>query len=104
MVIKFDTGETTLLILGDIGVNGSKKLLENQRAKLDSDIVQMSHHGQAGATKELYEAISPKICLWPTPQWLWDNDAGNGINTRVMENIRNKKMDRRIECKRKLHS
>ncbi len=47
----------------------------------------MAHHGQAGATKQLYEAIAPKICLWPTPEWLWNNDAGNGKNTRTMENI-----------------
>lgn len=53
----------------------------------------MSHHGQQGATKELYECINPKICLWPTTDWLWNNDDGNGIDSRTMENIRNKKMD-----------
>ena len=104
MIIKFDTGKTTLLILGDIGQQGSKKLLENQKEKLNSDIVQMSHHGQAGATKELYEAISPKICLWPTPEWLWNNNSGEGVNTRTMENVRNKIMDGRIKSKRKLYS
>ncbi len=78
MVIKFDTGETTLLILGDTGEKSSAKLLQNQKEKLKSDIVQMSHHGQAGATEELYKAISPTICLWPTPEWLWDNDNGGG--------------------------
>ena len=41
----------------------------------------MSHHGQAGATKELYKEISPKICLWPTPEWLWNNDSGQGENS-----------------------
>ena len=41
----------------------------------------MAHHGQAGASKELYEAISPKICLWPTPKWLWNNDSGMGENS-----------------------
>lgn len=89
MVIKFDTGNKTLLILGDTGEKSSKKLLENQKEKLKSDIVQMAHHGQAGATKELYEAVSPQICLWPTPEWLWDNNAGEGINTRNLENIGN---------------
>lgn len=29
-------------------------------------------------TEELYKIINPKICLWPTPQWLWDNNSGSG--------------------------
>lgn len=81
MVIKFTTNKNSLLILGDTGEKSSEKLLQTQKDKLKSDIVQMAHHGQAGATKELYEAVSPKICLWPTPDWLWNNDAGEGENT-----------------------
>lgn len=87
MVIKFDTGNTTLLILGDTGIKSSQKLLKNQKEKLKSDIVQVSHHGQAGATEELYKTINPKICLWPTTKWLWNNDAGDGKSTRTLENI-----------------
>lgn len=81
MVFSINTGKTKLLILGDAGKRISEKLLINQKEKLKSDIVQMSHHGQQGATQQLYEAIKPKICLWPTPEWLWNNDIGQGINT-----------------------
>ena len=81
MVIKFNIGNTSFLVLGDLGENGSRILLNTQREKLKSDIVQMSHHGQAGATRELYEEVRPKICLWPTPEWLWNNNAGEGFNT-----------------------
>ena len=81
MVIKFDTGKTTILILGDTGTQSSEKLINTQKDKLKSDIVQVAHHGQAGATEELYKLIDPKICLWPTPTWLWNNDAGSGENT-----------------------
>lgn len=49
--------------------------------KHSGDIVQMSHHGQNGVGYEVYKALNPKICLWPTPQWLWDNDKGNGPGT-----------------------
>lgn len=87
MVIKFDTGKTTLLILGDTGMKSSEKLLTNQKDKLKSDIVQMAHHGQSGASQELYEVIKPTTCLWPTPEWLWNNDSGNGENTRPLENL-----------------
>ena len=91
MVIKFDTGKTSLLILGDTGIKSSEKLLKNQREKLDSDIVQMSHHGQNGATEELYKAVSPKICLWPTPEWLWNNDAGDGYGTGPWKTLQTRK-------------
>lgn len=81
MVIKFDTGKTSFLVLGDTGTQSSEKLIKTQKEKLKSDIVQVAHHGQAGATEELYKLINPKICLWPTPTWLWNNDAGSGENT-----------------------
>ena len=42
----------------------------------------MAHHGQQGVTKEFYAVASPTVCLWPTPDWLWDNNAGGrGKNT-----------------------
>lgn len=81
MVIKFQTPKTSVLILGDTGIQSSEKLLKTQKEKLKSDIVQVSHHGQAGATRELYEIIKPTICLWPTPDYLWENDNGEGTNT-----------------------
>ena len=87
MVIRFDTHKSNMIILGDTGVKSSEKLLNNQKEKLDCDVVQMAHHGQNGATKELYQAISPKICLWPTPEWLWNNDPGTGYNTGIWKTI-----------------
>ncbi len=24
------------------------------------------------------QQVNPSYCLWPTPQWLWDNDKGQG--------------------------
>lgn len=87
MVIRFDTHKSSMIILGDTGVKSSEKLLNNQKEKLDCDIVQMAHHGQNGATRELYQAISPKICMWPTPEWLWNNDPGTGYNTGIWKTI-----------------
>lgn len=82
MVLKINTHKSSMLFLGDIGIAGSKWLIQNQKDKLDVDIVQMSHHGQDGATEELYKIITPEICLWPTPEWLWNNDNGSGFNSR----------------------
>ena len=87
MIFSINTGKNKLLFLGDAGEKTSKKLLKNQNEKLKSDIVQMSHHGQDGVTKELYQVVNPKICLWPTPEWLWNNDAGTGENTGPWKTI-----------------
>ena len=82
MVIKMYVNNKSILFLGDTGIESSQKLIENQSEnKLKSNIVQMAHHGQSGASEELYQIIKPEICLWPTPDWLWDNNAGEGINT-----------------------
>ncbi len=91
MVIKMNTGNTSILFLADTGIESGKKLLETQKDKLKADIVQMAHHGQNGAGKEVYEAVQPKICLWPTPQWLWDNNSGTGYNTGNWKTIETRK-------------
>ena len=81
MVIKINVNNKSILFLGDTGVQSGEKLLENSKDKLKADIVQMAHHGQNGVTQEVYKAIQPTICLWPTPGWLWDNDNGGGTNS-----------------------
>ena len=91
MVVSFKTQKNTILFLGDTGEKSSEKLLKNQKDKLKSSIVQMAHHGQNGATKELYKAISPKICLYPSQEWLWNNDNGNGYNTGPWKTIETRK-------------
>lgn len=78
MVFKFKVNDTSILFLGDTSVESQNKLIENNKEKLKSDIVQMAHHGQKGADINLYRIISPKTCLFPTPDWLWNNDSGEG--------------------------
>lgn len=70
------------LFLGDLSDPVDTELLQEVPAdELKADIVQMAHHGQSGVGREVYAAVSPSICLWSTPQWLWNNDGGNGYNT-----------------------
>ncbi len=49
--------------------------------------MQIAHHGQNGVTKQFYEAVNPKGCLWGTPDWLWNNDIGQGYNTHSYKTI-----------------
>ncbi len=90
MIFKLNVGTQTILFLGDAYIDQGNQLLEKYGANLKSDIVQMSHHGQNGVTQEVYEAINPTLCLWPSPDWVFDNWNGNlnTFKTRAwMENI-----------------
>ena len=74
IVYKAYVNGKSILILGDMAEEGGNRLLaELGAAALKSDIVQMAHHGQNGVSEEVYKAISPSICLWPSPKWLWEN-------------------------------
>ena len=86
-VIRMTLAGQTVLFLGDLGVEAGRKLLAMYGDKLKSDFVEMAHHGQNGVEKDVYAAIAPKACLWCTPQWLWDNDAGKGYNTHSWQTI-----------------
>lgn len=81
-VYRVECREQSILFLGDLGVEGGKQLLETTPpALLRADYVQMAHHGQLGVSKEVYEAVRPRFCLWCTPTWLWDNMGPNGYDT-----------------------
>ena len=75
------------MFLGDLGPEAGEKLLSMHGKNLKSDYCQMAHHGQLGVQKSVYEAILPEICLWCTPLWLWNNDAGKGFNTHVWKTV-----------------
>lgn len=86
-VIRMTLGGQTVLFLGDLGVEGGEKLLSLHGGALKSDFVEMAHHGQNGVEQNVYQAIAPKACLWCTPDWLWNNDAGQGYNTHFWKTI-----------------
>ena len=64
----------TCLFLNDVSIVSGARLLKTYGEQLKSDVVQMSHHGQAGADKDVYDMIDAKIRLWPTPFWVWGNE------------------------------
>ena len=82
VVMRVSDETKSILFTGDLGVEGGRKLIEGPyRAHLRADYVQMAHHGQNGVDESFYQAVRPEYCLWPTPRWLWDNDAGKGRGT-----------------------
>lgn len=89
VILMLTLGGKKVLFLGDAGIEEGDKMLAYYQGTdaLKADYVQMSHHGQNGVTREFYITVAPKGCLWCTPDWLWNNDAGNGYNTHVFQTI-----------------
>lgn len=75
----------SMILLGDLGVEGSRRLMQKHAGDLAADAVQVSHHGQKGCTFDVYRAISPKMAFWPTPDWLWNSEGSelSTVNTRA---------------------
>ena len=79
VVLRVSDAKKSVLFLGDLGYEAGEKLLHGKyRSRLHADYVQMAHHGQNGVGEDVYREINPSYCLWPTPRWLWDNNAGKG--------------------------
>lgn len=89
LVLMLTLAGKKTLFLGDAGVEEGDRMLALYAGtdKLKADFVQMAHHGQNGVEKRFYEAVAPTACLWCTPKWLWDNDAGKGYNTHGWKTI-----------------
>jgi L-ascorbate metabolism protein UlaG (beta-lactamase superfamily) len=82
VVYRVELNGKKILFLGDLGTEaGNSFLNEYQGQDLSCDIVQVAHHGENGVTEQFYKRIKPSICLWNTPEWLWNNDNGNGIGS-----------------------
>ncbi len=67
-VLRLETAGWSLLLLGDLYKEGSRILLAHCPEKLKCDIVQVAHHGFAGATPELYRATEAHYALWPSTE------------------------------------
>lgn len=88
-VLRIDGKSASVLILGDLGKEGGDEVKGKcSRESLQTDYTQMAHHGQNGVKRDFYEYIRPKRCLWPSPDWLWDNDNGDGFDTGPWQTVR----------------
>lgn len=78
-IMRMDLGGTSVMWNGDAGTNAGNYVVKTygDTGLLDCDICKMAHHGQDGVDRNFYEAVSPEICLWPTPTWVYENTNGN---------------------------
>jgi beta-lactamase superfamily II metal-dependent hydrolase len=79
VVMRVYDNQKSVLFLADLGVEGGEKLLKTKyKNHLQSDYVQMAHHGQNGVSEDFYKIVNPKYCIWPTSKRLWNNASGKG--------------------------
>lgn len=75
VIMKLAFPKREVLFLADFDQNAEEEFYRyHSKDELKCDIVQMAHHGQGGVSEEFYSHISPKICLYPAPRWLWENN------------------------------
>ena len=85
LIFRATIDNQTVMFLGDAFIPEGNRLLEKYGESIKSDVVQMAHHGQSGVDKDVYATINPKLCLWPSPQWVFDNINGNLRTLEVRE-------------------
>lgn len=81
VLLSVRAGGLSWLHTGDLGVEAGRFCVQTLGARLKHDVVFLAHHGQNGVEKAFYAAVAPKIAVWPTPDWLWDNNAGKGVGS-----------------------
>ena len=97
---RIDSPRKSILILGDLGVEGGEEVMKNcSFESLHTDYIQLAHHGQNGVEEKFYQYIKPKICLWPSPEWLWNNDAGEGFDTGPWETVETRRWMEKLGIK-----
>lgn len=72
MIIRFWDDTKSVVILGDAGIECGNKCLAKYGEQLNCDYMQMAHHGQNGCSESFYKAVKFRVCLWPTPSWVWE--------------------------------
>ena len=98
-VFRIENKNKSFLILGDLSVEGGAELLKNCPLELlQTDYTQMAHHGQNGVNREFYERIKPKRCIWTTPEWLYNNDLGNGFDTGPYKTVQTREWMDELEA------
>ena len=78
-IMRMDLGGTSVMFTGDASVKCGNYVVEKYGSTglLHCDYCKMAHHGQDGVDKNFYEAVSPEVCIWPTPTWVYENTNGN---------------------------
>ena len=77
VAFRVTLGNTSFMVLGDTYPVNGEFMADSYGDALESDILQLSHHGFNGGVRELYQYVDPKICFWPCDQYRYEKDSRN---------------------------
>jgi hypothetical protein len=75
IAFKVTTPRSSVMFLGDLGAEAGEVLVEQGEEKLKAEYCQMAHHGHGCVGPDVYMHISPRVCIWNAPSWLYE-EAG----------------------------
>ncbi len=81
LVFTVTLNDTKLMMLGDCGPLASPIVVSLYGSYLDSDFIQVAHHGSKGATVPLNTAINAEVILWPASVERYGIIYGNDNNS-----------------------
>ncbi len=86
---KNSSNETTWVILGDSCVYQSRFLCVTYGDYLQSDMVQLAHHGNIGSEIALYKTIQPTVVWYPHNSKGYNSWSGSPTSTKWPYNVSN---------------
>lgn len=81
ITFRINIGGMSFVVLGDAYPTTCNFMANAYGDALESDILQLSHHGYNGAVLSLYKAIDPKICLWPCDEFGYNDGVRQGTTS-----------------------
>lgn len=90
MMFKISAKEQSMLFCADVGVSVSDYLLNRWGEELQSDYLQMGHHGFGGLQDSFYQMVNPKIAFFDAPKHMMEDETGrfdNPEHVRLMEGM-----------------
>lgn len=76
MMFQVTAKEESMLFCADVGKSMSDYLLDTYGDRLQSDYIQMGHHGNGGLKSDFYESIGAKAAFFDAPAWLMQDTSG----------------------------
>ena len=74
LVVMLTAEGTRIFIPGDASGKEDRVLAERYGASLECDIVQVSHHGHFGLSKEVYEYLNGNVAVFPVTRIKFDEE------------------------------
>ena len=75
MMFRLSGKEESMLFCADVGVGLTNYLIGEYGESLQSDYIQMGHHGFGGLGEAFYRLVDPKAAFFDAPDWLINGEG-----------------------------